>query len=197
MTSEILTSQVFERLFTKAHTAKAWQDRPVEDGILKEIYDVMKFGPTSANACPLRITFVKTKEAKEKLKPFLSADNIDKTMAAPVTALFAQDMKFYDHLPFLYPQADARSWFAGNEKVIADTAFRNSSLQAAYFMITARGFGLDCGPMSGFDAEKINAAFFPDSRFKVNFICNLGYGAAEGFYPRNPRLEFRDVCRIV
>jgi 3-hydroxypropanoate dehydrogenase len=197
MTPEILTSRVLEQLFTKAHTANAWQDKPVEDGILKEIYDVMKNGPTSANGCPLRMVFVKTKEAKEKLKPLLSADNVNKTMTAPVTVLFAQDMKFYDHLPFLYPQADARSWFAGNEKVIVDTALRNSSLQAAYFMVTARAFGLDCGPMSGFDADKVNAAFFHDSSFKVNFICNLGYGAAEGFYPRNPRFEFKDVCKIV
>lgn len=197
MTSEILTSQVLDQLFRQAHTANAWQDRAVDDGILKEIYDVMKHGPTSANGCPLRIVFVKTKQEKEKLKATLSPDNVEKMMTAPVTALFAQDMQFYDHLPFLYPQADARSWFAGREKVIVDTALRNSSLQAAYFMVMARAFGLDCGPMSGFDEEKVNAVFFPEGRFRINFICNLGYGAESGFHPRNPRFAFEDVCKIV
>ena len=169
----------------------------MDDSILAQIHDVMKFGPTSANCCPLRITFVKSPEAKERLKPTLDAGNVAKSMAAPVVAIFAQDMNFYEHMPFLFPHTDAKSWFVGNDKLIESTAFRNSSLQAAYFMIAARGFGLDCGPMSGFNHEKINAEFFPDGRFKANFICGLGYRDDAKTHPRGPRFKFEDVCEII
>ncbi len=197
MTGPKLTDQAFDQLFLKARTANGWLDKDVDDSILKEIHDVMKFGPTSANCCPLRIVFVKTPEAKERLKPMLDPGNVGKSMSAPVVAIFAQDMKFYEHMPYLFPHADAKSWFVGNDKLIESTAFRNSSLQAAYFMIAARGFGLDCGPMSGFNQEKLNAEFFPDGRFKSNFICGIGYRDDAKTHPRSPRFKFEDVCTIL
>lgn len=197
MTENVLTEAGFDLLFRAARTANAWTDQPVPDDLLRQVHDTMRFGPTSANACPLRIIFVRSPEAKARLKPFLMDDNIEKTMQAPATAIMAHDLQFYDHLPKLFPHADARSWFAGNEKVIADTAFRNSSLQAAYFMIVARGFGLGCGPMSGFDEDGVNAEFFADGRFRVNFLCNLGFADHSNDFPRSPRFDFDDVCEIV
>ncbi len=197
MTENVLTEAGFDLLFRAARTANAWTDQPVPDDLLRQVHDTMRFGPTSANACPLRIIFVRSPEAKARLKPFLMDDNIEKTMQAPATAIMAHDMQFYDHLPKLFPHADARSWFAGNEKMIADTAFRNSSLQAAYFMIVARGFGLGCGPMSGFDEDGVNAEFFADGRFRVNFLCNLGFADHSNDFPRSPRFDFDDVCEIV
>jgi len=197
MTAEVLTEQAFDVLFRTARTANAWQDRPVPAELLHQIYDLMKFGPTSANCCPLRIAFLQTPEAKARLKPFLLEANVEKTMAAPVVAVLAMDMRFHEHLPFLFPHADAKAWFDGNDKLIADTAFRNSSLQAAYFMLAARALGLDCGPMSGFDPDKVNAEFFPDGRFHVNFICNLGYGDHSKTFPRSPRFGFEQVAQIL
>lgn len=184
-------------LFTEARTHSAWLDKPVEDAKLKELYELWKYGPTSANCCPLRIVFVKSKEAKQKLKPCLAEGNVEKTMAAPVTAILAMDMEFYEHLPKLFPQADARSWFVGNEENIKKTAFRNSSLEGAYFILAARAVGLDCGPMSGFDNAKMDETFFKGTPFKSNFICNLGYGDMSKLYPRNPRLAFDDVNKII
>lgn len=192
-----IDTAALELLFTKARTYNSWQDRSVPDALLQEIYNQARMGPTSANCCPLRIVFLKSPAAKEKLKPALSEGNIEKTMEAPVVALFAHDMEFYEELPFLFPHTDARSWFVGNEKAIEETAFRNGTLQAAYFMIAARALGLDCGPMSGFDADKVNKLFFADGTHKVNFICNLGYGAEEGLFSRAPRFEFDQVCEIV
>lgn len=197
MSAAVLTEQDFDLIFREAHTANGWKDQPVSDELLKKIYDVMKWGPTSANCSPLRIVFVKTKEAKEKLKPALDKGNVDKTMAAPVTALFAHDTRFHEHLPFLYPPTNAKAWFDGNAPLIAETAFRNGTLQAAYFMISARAHGLDCGPMSGFNKEKADAAFFPDGRFKSNFLCNLGHADPAKTYPRSPRFKFEDVCSVV
>jgi len=197
MTAEALTEHAFDVLFRTARTANAWQDRPVPAEKLHQIYDLMKFGPTSANCCPLRIVFLQTPEAKARLEPFLLEANVEKTMAAPVVAIFAMDMRFHEHLPFLFPHADAKSWFDGNDTLIADTAFRNSSLQAAYFMLAARAAGLDCGPMSGFDPDKVNAAFFPDGRFRVNFICNLGYGDHSQTFPRSPRFDFEQVVQVL
>jgi len=197
MTVTTLTEEGFDLLFRTARTANAWKDQPVPDDLLRKVHDIMRFGPTSANACPLRIVFVRSPAAKARLKPFLMDDNIEKTMQAPATAIMAHDMQFHDHLPKLFPHADARSWFAGNDKMIADTAFRNSSLQAAYFMIVARGFGLGCGPMSGFDEEGVNAEFFADGRFRVNFLCNLGFADHSNDFPRSPRFDFDDVCEIV
>ena len=152
--------------------------------------------PTSANCSPMRILFVKSPAAKERLKPALIESNVRQTMAAPATAIIAYDLEFYELLPKLYPPADARSWFVGNDKAIRETAFRNGSLQGAYFIIAARAVGLDCGPMSGFDNAKLDAAFFPDGRWKSNFLCNLGYGDPATVSPRSPRLEFAEACRI-
>ncbi len=197
MTGNIIPDSSFDQLFRNARTANAWQNKPVEAALLEKIHDVMKFGPTSANCCPLRIVFVQSDAAKARLKPCLAPGNVDKALTAPVVALFAQDTKFYDHLPFLFPHTDARSWFAGNDDLINTTAFRNSTLQAAYFMMTARGFGLDCGPMSGFDNDKLNTEFFPDGRFKINFICALGYGDPAKTFARSPRFEFKDVCQVL
>ncbi|MHB1216968.1 MAG: malonic semialdehyde reductase [Alphaproteobacteria bacterium] len=184
-------------IFRDARTLRRWAGRPVSDEILRVAYDLMKLAPTSANCSPARIVFVRSPEAKTRLKPSLSAGNLEQTMTAPVTAIFAYDTLFYDHLPRLFPQADARSWFAGDAKAAETTALRNGSLQAAYFMLAARALGLDCGPMSGFDNAKVDAAFFPDGRVKSNFLCNLGYGDRTGLPPRNPRLSFEETCAIV
>ena len=197
MTGNTLTEQAMKQLFTEARTHNVWLPEPVSDDLLKKVYNLMKFGPTSANCSPLRIIFVKSKEAKERLKPALSPGNLEKTMAAPVTAILAQDMKFYEHLPMLFPHADAKSWFAGNDALIAETAMRNSTLQGAYFIIAARAYGLDCGPMSGFDQEKLNQEFFKGTSFKANFICNLGYGDKTKLFPRSPRFKFEDICKII
>lgn len=163
---------------------------------LHALYDLMKWGPTSANSCPLRIVFVTTPEAKALLLPAMSAGNVEKTRTAPVTAILAQDMAFYDRLPQLFPHADARSWYAGREAAIAEAAMRNSSLQAGYFILAARAVGLDCGPMSGFDAGKVNAAFLGDTTWRVNFLCNLGYGDRAALHPRLPRLAFDEACTM-
>ncbi|MDE1152769.1 MAG: malonic semialdehyde reductase [Micavibrio sp.] len=197
MAANVLTDQGFELIFRSARTHNGWLDKPVSDDLLHKIYDDFKWGPTSANSSPLRVVFLKTPEAKARLKPALSVTNVDKTLSAPVTAILAHDMQFHDHLPFLFPHADAKSWFAGNDKMIADTAFRNGSLQAAYLMIAARAHGLDCGPMSGFDAAAVDAEFFKDGCFKTNFLCNLGYGDAAKLFPRSPRFAFDDVCSIL
>ena len=154
-------------------------------------------GPTSANCSPARIVFVISPEAKRKLKPCLMEGNVDKTMAAPATAIIAYDTRFHEHLPRLFPHTDAKSWFDGNPTLIEETAFRNSSLQGAYLIISARALGLDCGPMSGFDSAKLNAEFFADGRFKSNFLCNIGHGDSGGLFPRSPRFEFDDVCEII
>jgi 3-hydroxypropanoate dehydrogenase len=197
MSAEILTEQAFDLLFRNARTANGWQDKPVSPELLRHIYDIMKFGPTSANCSPLRIVFVTSPAAKERLKPVLAPGNVEKTMAAPVCAILAHDTRFYEHLPKLFPHADAKSWFEGNKALIDETAFRNGSLQGAYFMIAARAHGLDCGPMSGFDAEKLNAEFFPDGRFKVNFLCSLGYADHSKTFGRSPRFSFDEACTII
>lgn len=191
-----VTDTDLDIIYRDARTLRRWVDRPVADETLRAAYDLMKMAPTSANCSPARIVFVRSAEAKARLKPALSAGNMEQTMTAPVTAIFAYDLLFYDHLPRLYPQADARSWFAGNAKTAEVTALRNGSLQAAYFMLAARALGLDCGPMSGFDNAKVDAAFFPGGQVKSNFLCNLGYGDRTGLDPRNPRLSFEETCTI-
>lgn len=192
-----ITSQALAQLFAEARTHNKWQDRPVADETLHRVYDAMKMGPTSANCSPARIVFVKTAAAKEKLRPCLAPGNIEKTMTAPVCAVIAWDNEFYEKLPKLFPHADARAWFAGNEALIQGTAFRNSSLQGAYLILAARALGLDCGPMSGFDADAVKAAFFSGENVTVNFLCNLGYGDPTGLFARSPRLEFSEACRIL
>jgi nitroreductase len=186
-----------DTLFTEARTHNGWTDKPVTDDELHQIFDLVKWGPTSANCSPARIVFVRSAAEKEKLLPCMSAGNQEKTKTAPVTAIIGMDMEFYEKLPQLFPHADARSWFAGNQAMIDATAFRNSSLQGAYFIIAARAIGLDCGPMSGFDAEKVNAAFFAGSSVKVNFICNLGHGDPAKLFGRSPRFSFDEACKIV
>ena len=184
-------------LFREARTHNAWQDRAVDPALLQQIHDLVKWAPTSANCEPQRVVFVTSAAAKERLRPALSQGNLAKTMSAPVTAILAYDMRFYDNLPRLFPHADARSWFTGNDALIEATAFRNGSLQAGYFILAARALGLDCGPMSGFDADLVNTTFFPDGRYRVNLLCNLGYGDPAGLHPRGPRLDFADACDIL
>ncbi|MBB65583.1 MAG: malonic semialdehyde reductase [Waddliaceae bacterium] len=184
-------------LFTDARTHNKWQNKTVEDTILKKVHEVCRMGPTSANCCPMRIIFVKSADARERLRPSIAEGNLEKTMTAPVTAILANDFEFYEKLPQLFPHADARSWFVGNEELIKETAKTNGTLQAAYFMITARAFGLDCGPMAGFDKEKVNQEFFSGTSIRANFLCNLGYGDPEGLHPRSPRFTFDEVCSII
>ncbi len=193
----MLDESALKLLFTEARTYNGWMGRGVPDDLLKRIYDAAKFGPTSANCSPLRIVFIRSQESKERLKPCLAPGNVEKTMSAPVTAIFASDFAFYDHLPKLFPHVDARSWFEGNEALIEETAFRNSTLQAAYFIIAARAFGIDCGAMSGFDGAKVDGIFFKGTRYKSNFLCNFGYGDSSKLFPRSPRFDFDDVCTIL
>lgn len=193
----MLNETALDTLFLQARTQQGWQDRPVTDAQLQQIYDLMKWGPTSANCSPARIVFVKSPEAKEKLLGCMNSGNVEKTRTAPVTAIIGMDMEFYEKLPQLYPHTDARSWFAGNQSVIEATAMRNSSLQGGYFIMAARAVGLDCAPMSGFDAEKMNAAFFAGTSVKANFVCSIGYGDSSKVHPRGPRLAFDEACRIV
>ena len=193
----VLSKDALDQIFLEARTRNGWHDKPVPEALLREIYDIAKMGPTTTNSQPQRIVFVTSPAAKEKLKPTLAEGNRDKTMKAPVVAIFAFDMKFYEHLPKLFPHAPAaRTWFEGTPG-LPTTALRNASLQAAYFMIAARAKGLDCGPMSGFDNGALDAAFFPNGRFKSNFICSLGYGTEERLFPRNPRLTFDEACKVV
>jgi 3-hydroxypropanoate dehydrogenase len=194
----MLDDRALDRLFREASTYNAFSG-PVTDDDLRRIYDLMKWGPTTANACPARFVFVRSAEAKKKLEPALSPGNRDKTMAAPVTAIVAWDTRFYDLLPRLFPHnPEARSWFAGeaNARSAEIAALRNGSLQGAYLILAARAVGLDCGPMSGFDNAKVDAAFFPDGRWRSNFLCNLGRGDPESLFPRSPRLAFEEACRI-
>ena len=191
-----LDAAAADLLFREARTHSYWTDRPVAEETLIAAYDLAKFGATSANCSPMRIVFVQSPEAKEKLKPALAAGNVDKTMSAPVCAIIAHDLEFYEQLPKLFPHTDARAWFVGNDALIETTAFRNGSLQAAYFMIAARAQGLDCGPMSGFDKAKVDDLFFPGATWRSNFLCNLGYGDASKLHARSPRMPFEDACRI-
>lgn len=197
--STILPDQALDTLFRTARTYKAWQDKPVTDVLVQAVYDLMKWGPTSANSCPARFIFVKSQEAKEKLKPCLDAGNVDAVMSAPITALIINDKEFYENFPTLFPHAPKiKDSFIGNEAKIQDAVMRNASLQGAYFILAARALGLDCGPMSGFNKDALKQAFFPDKpAWEANFICNLGYGDPSSLYPRGPRLEFSEVCQIL
>jgi 3-hydroxypropanoate dehydrogenase len=191
-----ISKEYIRQLFTGARTHHAWQDKPVDDGLLHDIYDLTKWGPTSANCSPIRIVFVKSQSAKEKLLPALSGSNAEQVRAAPVTAIIAYDQKFYDQLPSLFPAWDARPMFVSNPALSEQTAFRNGTLQGAYFILAARALGLDAGPMSGFDNAKVDQAFFEESSWKSNFLCNIGYGDAAKLHPRGPRLSFDQACLI-
>lgn len=192
-----ITASDLDILFRHARSHNGWLNKPVSDDLLRQIYDLMKWCPTSANSSPARITFVKSPSAKQRLLPALLAGNIEKTQSAPVTVILAQDAEFYEKLPQLFPHADARSWFAGNPALIETTAFRNATLQGAYLMLAARSLGLDVGPMSGFDNAQVDAEFFAGTPIKSNFLINLGYGDASKLFPRSPRLSFEEAAQIL
>jgi 3-hydroxypropanoate dehydrogenase len=208
-----LNPEGLDLLFRAARTHSAWLDKPVSDDTLRQVYELMKWGPTSVNCSPARILFLRTPEAKKRLLPALSPGNVDKTMSAPVTAIVGYDARFYEHLPKLFPHADARAWFVNTPELAEVTARRNSSLQGAYLIVAARALGLDCGPMSGFDQSKVDHEFFPaaaaaaaggfdqeyfaDSHIKTNFLCNLGYGDASKLFARSPRLSFDEACKLL
>ncbi len=185
-----------ETLFDNARTHNGFRAEPVPEATLRALYDMLKWGPTSANCSPARFIFVTTPEAKAKLLDGMAPGNVEKTRAAPVTVIVGMDMAFFEKLPQLFPHADAKSWFVGNQPMIDATAFRNSSLQGAYLIIAARALGLDCGPMSGFSPAKVDADFWGGTTVKTNFICNLGAGDASKLMPRSPRLAFDEACRI-
>ncbi|MGE5513646.1 MAG: malonic semialdehyde reductase [Bacteroidota bacterium] len=187
-----------DQLFRNARTHNKWQSKDVPDSLLHELVELMRLGPTSANCQPARIVFVKSAAAKERLKPFLSEGNRAKTMSAPVCAIIAYDLKFYEHLPRLFPHnQSARSWFDGKADHIATTALRNSSLQGGYFILAARALGLDAGPMSGFDNAGLDKEFFPEGTVKSNFLCSLGYGDPSVLFPRLPRFTFDEMAKIL
>jgi 3-hydroxypropanoate dehydrogenase len=195
-----LSDDALDTIFREARTHSAWLPKPVDDELLRCVYDLAKWGPTSANTAPMRVVFVKSKEAKERLKPALASGNVDKTMIAPVTAIVATDMRFHEHIPKLWPHAPQFAELftkPGQEEFTKTHAFRNGSLQGAYLIIAARALGLDVGPMSGFDNAKVDAEFFPDGRFQSNFLANLGYGDPSKLRPRNARLSFDEACRII
>jgi 3-hydroxypropanoate dehydrogenase len=195
--NEILSDAGLDKIFRQARTHRAWRDEPVSDVLLEAIYDLAKMGPTTVNCSPLRVAFLRSPQAKEKLRPALEAGNVDKTMTAPVTAIIANDMAFYEKLPQLFPHIDARKLFVGKPELIDETAMRNGSLQGAYFIIAARALGLDCGPMSGFDRRQVDDAFFADTTWRANFLCNLGHGNPDRLRPRAPRLDFDDACQLL
>ena len=195
--TERIEDTCLDQIFREARTHNAWLDKDVPDALLHELVDLAKLGPTSANCSPARILFVKSQAAKEKLKPHLSEGNRDKTMKAPVCAIIGYDLDFYEHLPKLFPHTDARSWFAGDEQKIFDTAFRNGTLQGAYLIVAARALGLDCGPMSGFDSKGVDRDFFAGTNTRSNFLCNLGYGDGAKLLPRSPRFAFDEMARIL
>jgi 3-hydroxypropanoate dehydrogenase len=192
-----LSKEALDQIYRNARTHSAWLPKRVPVEKLREVYELARMGPTSANASPARFVFIESEAAKARLLPALMPLNVDKTKAAPVTVIVAWDSEFYEKLPKLLPQKDMRSFFAGNKAFAEETAFRNSSLQGAYFIIAARSVGLDCGPMSGFDAAKVNAEFFPDGKWKANFLCNLGYGDPSKLFPRNPRLDFDEASQVL
>ncbi len=195
--TEPLPPAALDQLFRTARTHNKWLDKPVSDETIHALYELLKWGPTSANASPARFLFLRSPEAKAKLKEALSPGNIEKTMTAPVTVIVAHDPKFYDLLPRLFPHADAKSWFAGNWSLADTTAFRNGTLQGAYLMLAARALGLDVGAMSGFDNMKVDELFLADTGWKSNFLVNLGYGDPAGLFPRSPRLEFDEAAKIL
>tara|TARA_R110002012_G_scaffold291201_2_gene485534 strand:- start:49 stop:657 length:609 start_codon:yes stop_codon:yes gene_type:complete len=193
----MIDQHAFDTLFNKARTHNGWQDKKVDTALLHKAWDLAVMGPTSANCEPMRVIFVQSEAAKARLKPFMSEGNAAKTMTAPVTAIIGQDMEFYEKLPRLFPHADARSWFVGNDDLIKATAFRNASLQGAYLILALRGLGLDCGPMSGFNADEVDGEFFAGTSIKTNFMVNIGYGDASKLFDRSPRLAFDDGASII
>ncbi|HSD91740.1 MAG TPA: malonic semialdehyde reductase [Methyloceanibacter sp.] len=192
-----LPDRCLDQIFHQARTHNAWREQGIPDSRLHELIELVKLGPTSANCSPARVLFVKSPEAKQRLKPLLSEGNREKTMKAPVCAIIGYDLDFYEHLPKLFPHTDARSWFADKPKKIEETAFRNGTLQGAYLIVAARALGLDCGPMSGFDNNGVDAEFFAGTKIKSNFLCSLGYGDASVLFPRSPRFDFDEIAKIL
>ena len=193
-----LDAASLDQLFLAARTHNRWLPQPVDDAVLRELYALARMAPTSANSQPLRLVFVTSREAKGRLRPALAPANVEKTMTAPITAIVAHDLEFYEHLPALMPHVDARAWFASKPAAqLERDASLGSALQGGYVMLAARALGLDCGPIGGFDHAKVDEEFFPDGRWKSNFLINLGYGDPAGLHPRNPRLAFDDACRIM
>ena len=195
--ADTLSGEGLDLLFRRARSYNGYVDKPVGADQLRAIWDLVKFGPTSANMLPARIIWCVSQEAKDKLAALASGTNGPKIQAAPVTAIIGMDLEFYEHLPRLFPHADARSWFAGNDKLVEVSAFRNSSLQGGYFIMAARALGLDTGPMSGFDNDAVDAAFFPGTKVKSNFITTLGYGDPATIFDRSPRPDFEDFNKII
>lgn len=192
-----VSADALDALFLTARTQNKWKPGAVEDSTLVRLYDLVKMAPTSANCSPARFVFVKSPQAKEKLRPALSSSNLEKTMSAPVTVIVATDRLFYDQLPKLFPHADAKSWFTSSPAMAEETAFRNGTLQGGYLIMAARALGLDTGAMSGFDKAKVDAAFFEGTNWTSNFLINLGHGDPTGVFARSPRLSFEEACRIV
>ena len=195
--SAMISQAALDQLFVDARSQNAWQNLDIPDETLLQLFDIVKMGPTSANCSPARYLFVKSQEAKARLKPHLSGGNTEKTMTAPVCAIVGYDQAFYEHLPRLFPHTDAKSWFTSSPELAQETAFRNGTLQGGYLIIAARALGLDCGPMSGFDQEGVNNEFFAGTKIKSNFLINLGYGDASGLFGRSPRFEFEDIASIL
>lgn len=193
----MLDNNALEVLFTQARSQNSWLDKTVSETQIRQIYDLMKFGPTAANNCPARITFITSDASKQKLKAHLDAGNVEKSMSAPAVAIIGYDTEFYQKLPFLFPHTDAKSWYAGKPDKIKSAGEMNATLQGAYFMLAARSVGLDCGPMGGFNNNSLNADFFPDGKTKSIFICAIGYGDGEKLFPRSPRLSFDEACEML
>lgn len=192
-----VSQAALDQLFFSARTQNGWRDTPVSDELLAQVYDIAKMGATSMNCQPMRIVFVRSPQAKERLAGLVSPGNVDKVRAAPVTAIIANDTRFYENMPKVWFREGAKEMFEGNPAMAAATATRNATLQGAYFMIAARALGLDCGPMSGFDIPKVNAEFFPDGRLQANFLCALGYGDETKLFERQPRLAFDEVATLL
>lgn len=193
----MLDDSALAALFTAARTHNHWLDKPVDPELVRRAIGLAGLAPTAANAQPARYVLVSTPEGKARLKPHLAPGNVEKTMAAPVTVILGMDYAFYEALPRMFPHADAKSWYVGNEALAAETAFRNASLQGGYFILAARALGLDCGPMSGFDADGVTREFFAGTQVRANFLCNLGYGDAANLHPRNPRFAPEEISRVV
>lgn len=191
-----LPRAALDQLFFEAQTHASFATREIDDALLVQLYETLRWGPTAANSNPLRVTFVKSAVEKARLVPCVAPGNVKKVEAAPVTAILSMDLRFYDRLGFLFPHVEAKAWYEGDDALIAETALRNSSLQGGYFILAARALGLACGPMSGFDAEKVNAAFFAGTSVRANFLCNIGFGDASKLHPRGPRLSFDEACRV-
>jgi 3-hydroxypropanoate dehydrogenase len=193
----VLDDSACDLLFREARSHNGWLDKPVADETLHAAFELTKMGPTSANCSPMRIIFIRSPDEKKKLKPCVSSVNFEKTMSAPVTAVIANDFEFYEHFDFLFPHDDARSWFTGNQTLIDTTAMRNGSLQGAYFMLACRAVGLDCGPMSGFENDMVDAIYFAGTKIRSILLCNLGYGDPSALFPHSPRFAFEEVCTLL